>query len=118
MIRVALEEMEFFGYHGVYREEQENGNHFLVDVFLDVNIRVPSDDDLEEVVDYAAVYNTIREAMESRSNLLETLAARISKAIMEEFRQVAELTVRVSKLNPPLPGPCKRSYVELNRKRQ
>ena len=113
MAIVALEGMRFFGYHGVFAEEQQNGNHFQVDVWLDTgDVALPQRDDLAEVTDYGQAYAVVAEVMEHRADLLETLLRRIGEGLLAIFPNLAHVRVRVSKFDPPVGGACHRSYVE------
>jgi dihydroneopterin aldolase len=82
---VELHGLEVFGYHGVYEEEQRNGQLFLWDVQLDVGDR-GADDDLEHALDYTRVAAMIRELSDARRfNLLEALATSVADALYEQF---------------------------------
>jgi 7,8-dihydroneopterin aldolase/epimerase/oxygenase len=110
---VALEHMRFFAHHGVYAEEQREGNHFSVDLWMDTgDLPLPQHDALAEAIDYSAAYAVVSAEMAVRANLLETLCARIGKRLLAEQPQVRSVRVRVSKEAPPLGGPCARSFVE------
>ena len=52
MAVVALEEMEFFAYHGLHEEESVIGTHFILDVWIQTEIkdvRVVNDNDIDQV---------------------------------------------------------------------
>ncbi|MCL4105587.1 UNVERIFIED_CONTAM: hypothetical protein GTU68_057462 [Idotea baltica] len=115
MATIALEGIRFFAYHGLYPEEQANGNHFQVDVYLNTGSRkLPENDEIEGTVDYAKVFAVIKEVMENRANLLETLVGRIGRKLIASVEGFDSVKVRVTKENPPLdlemPGGT--SYVE------
>lgn len=113
MAIVALEGIRIFGYHGLYPEEQVNGNHFQVDVYVDTGKRpLAQNDRIEETVDYAVIYQIVNEEMGIRANLLETLLGRVGSRILSEIDGFDAVRVRVSKEHPPVEGECKRSYVE------
>lgn len=113
MAIVALEGMKFFAYHGLYSIEQEQGNDFAVDIYMDTGDRpLPETDAISDAPDYALAYEIVAEVMGERRNLLESLVARIGKRISSEVAGIDSVRVRVSKSNPPVPGECLRSYVE------
>jgi 7,8-dihydroneopterin aldolase/epimerase/oxygenase len=102
---IAIEGMEFFAYHGCLEEERIIGNHFQVDLFMEVNTeKAELTDDLHQTVNYQKVYAVTKKQMEIKSKLLEHLSRRIADAIIAEFPSVTELTVKVSKRNPPIGG--------------
>lgn len=105
MSQILLENMEFYAYHGHYDEERKIGNRFLVSVSIDTDMQKPSETDhLEDALDYRGVYETVREEMKMQSNLLEHLAGRIVDSLIGRFNAIEKVTVKVTKLNPPLGG--------------
>jgi len=105
MAKILLEGMEFYAYHGCFKEEQVIGNRFLVDLEIDVDTSIAeASDRLQDTVNYQAVYERIREAMGNKSHLLEHLARRILDALREAFPGIRKMKVKVSKMNPPLGG--------------
>lgn len=116
---IRLEGLSFRAFHGVYPEEQVNGNEFLVDVTIICN-PLPGEvsDDIQDTLDYAVVYRIVSEEMSVRRNLLEMLARRIAERILHHGMQAEETHVTVAKLRPPLDGPCTRTSVTVTLKKQ
>ncbi len=113
-MKIILNDMHFFAYHGFYPEEQANGNDFLVNITLEIpNVSASETDNLDETLNYELVYNVVKEEMNIISKLLEHLATRIKKRLEQEFPLIQSLTVRVSKKNPPLGGPVAWVSVEI-----
>ena len=105
MGKILLEEMEFYAYHGCFKEEQVIGNRFLVDLEIEVDTAgAELSDRLDDTVNYQAVYNKVREAMDEKSHLLEHLARRILDNLRTGFPTIRQMKVKVSKLNPPMGG--------------
>lgn len=114
MGKVSLEGMEFYARHGYYEEERAIGNKYSVDVTLDLDFSdAAAHDRLEGTVDYEKVYEIIKRVMEIDANLLEHLAGKMIKELKSSFDQISEVSVRVSKYNPPIKGLCRRATVEL-----
>ena len=44
--RISLKGMQFYGYHGVNPEEKENGQIYVVDLSVAVDLSVPGQTDL------------------------------------------------------------------------
>ena len=102
---IQVEGMEFFAYHGCFSEEQVIGNRFIVDIDIVVETNdAENTDDLSKTVNYQSVYNLTKLEIEKKSYLLENIAKRIVDSIISEFEQIENLTVRISKINPPLGG--------------
>lgn len=97
--------MEFFSYHGCFKEEQVIGTKFLVDLSIEADVNDAAiHDDLHLTINYLSVYQLIKKQMEIKSKLLENVANRILDELYKEFPSVIKAEVKVSKLNPPLGG--------------
>lgn len=113
---IQIEEMEFYAYHGHYKEEQIIGNRFLVDLSLETDMEDPSlTDRLEDAVNYQEAYRLVNEEMQVPSHLLEHIAARILNSLFANLRGVKHATVKISKMNPPLGGKTRAVSVTLSR---
>jgi dihydroneopterin aldolase len=100
-MKIELQGLELFGYHGVLEEEKENGQTFWYDVELEVG-EWGTTDRLEDAVDYRLVVDAVREVNEQRFELLEALAATVAETMMERFA-VASVKVRVRKRPAGMP---------------
>jgi dihydroneopterin aldolase len=102
---IQIENMEFYSFHGHFKEERIVGNKFLVDVTIETDMKVPVEsDNLKDAVNYQRVYEIVKQQMELKSHLLEHIAGRILDAIYTEMKGIQKVTVKVSKLNPPMGG--------------
>ncbi len=102
---IQIEGMEFYAYHGHYKEEQKVGNRFMVDLVMETDMTKPSEsDNLKDAVNYQAAYEIVKKQMEMKSYLLENIAGRILSAIHAELEGVKKVIVKVSKINPPMGG--------------
>ena len=102
---IQLEGIEFYSFHGHYPEEQIVGSRFVVDLTIEADMNKPSEsDNLNDAVDYQRAYEIVRAEMEKKSYLLENIAGRIIKALYAEIKGIESITVKVSKLNPPVGG--------------
>ncbi len=116
---IRLHNMTFYGYHGISAAERQTGRRFEVDVELVVNMEKPArSDKLRDTVNYTEVYRTVEELVAQNSfALLETIAVRLANQILTKFRP-EEVTVRVRKKIPPVPGNLDHIEVEVKRKRK
>ncbi len=111
---ISLEGIEFFAFHGVYEEEKRIGNRFSIDVHIDADIaKAGVSDDLLDTVDYQRVYEMIEGVMRGSSHLLENIARHIIQVIRQAYPAVGEITVKVSKLNPPIGAICRSASVTM-----
>ena len=113
---ILVEGMEFYAFHGHFKEERIVGNKFIVDVSIETDMTIPSKtDSLKDAVDYQKAYTIVRTQMEKKSYLLENIAGRIVDAIYSEMTGIKKITVKVSKLNPPMGGKIGSVSVVLSR---
>lgn len=91
------------GVHGVLPEEKTRPQPFEVDVELEVDVtQAGQTDSLDDTVDYAAVCDGVRRAVESEHyDLLERLATRLTEVCRTDPR-VTAATVSVRKMHPPV----------------
>jgi len=102
---IQIENMEFYSFHGHFKEERIVGNKFLVDLILETDMKIPSEsDNLKDAVNYQQVYEIVKRQMELKSYLLEHIAGRILDAVYSEMEGINKVTVKVSKMNPPMGG--------------
>ena len=117
MGKIVIEEMEFYAFHGHYREEQIVGNRFLVDLEMETDLKIPAESDqLEDAVNYQRAYQLIKKEMQQKkSNLLENIAKRILDALFTEMDGINKATVRIRKMYPPMGGPIQSVGVTMSR---
>jgi len=113
---IALEGLKFHGYHGVHESERKNGNSFEIDLELEVDFQQAAEkDDVNLTVDYEEVYKIVKKQLKGSSYLLEHIANKILDALFDRYPNLEKASVKVSKLNPPVGGECKRASVKLSR---
>jgi dihydroneopterin aldolase len=102
---IQIENMEFYSFHGHFKEERIVGNKFLVDLTIETDMKIPAEsDNLKDAVNYQRVYEIVKQQMELKSHLLEHIAGRILDSIYAEMGGITRVTVKVSKMNPPMGG--------------
>ena len=107
--------MEFYAYHGCFEEERKIGTWFNVDLSMEVDTaKAEETDNLEDTVNYQAVYAVVKREMMISSNLLENVARRIVNAVKKEFPAVSYAWVKVKKMNPPLGGKMESVSIEVD----
>lgn len=119
MDKVSVNQMAFFGYHGVFPEETKLGQRFIVDldVFCDLKEAGVSDD-LRYSINYAELYSLSKEIVEGKPyQLIEAVAEKIAMDVLEKFIKVSEVKVKVIKPDPPIAGHYQSVSVEITRRR-
>ena len=108
--------MEFYAFHGHYKEEQIVGNRFLVDLELESDMETAAEsDELEDAVNYQHAYKIVRQEMKIKSKLLENIAKRILDSLYVEMTGIKKASVTIRKMNPPMGGQIKSVNVTLER---
>ena len=119
MGKISLEGIEIFGHHGYYAEERKKGNTFIIDITLTTDFQKAADEDLiDGTINYEHVFELINKEMGNPVKLLEHLAQRIVAKVMDEFTTVSAIELSISKLDPPLPGKCKKAKVTIQQSRE
>lgn len=120
MDKIYVNGMAFYGYHGVYAEENKLGQRFYVDVILELDLKKAGQhDDLNETVNYAEIYSLSREIVEGKPcRLVESVAEQLANAYLENFRAINSCQVKVIKPDPPIPGHYDSVAVEITRMRE
>ena len=117
---IHLNEMEFYGYHGVLPEETKLGQRFRVTVSLATNLsEAGKSDELDKTVNYAEVYSVCQSVVEGKPvKLIEAVAERIAEEIKRKFAdKVFGVRVVLTKPDPPIPGHYASVAVEITRGR-
>lgn len=114
---IRIEEMEFYAFHGHYKEEQIVGNRFLVDLELEADLLpAAASDNLEDAVNYQLAYRVVKDEMKRHtSNLLENIGKRILDALYRELPDIQKANVKIRKMNPPMGGPIQSVSVIMSR---
>lgn len=112
---IYLENIRLFAHHGVMGQERVVGNQFVINLRLKVDItNAVNSDEVEETVNYAEVYNAIKEEMDEPSCLLEHVVGRIVKRLFHDFPSVDSIDIKLSKRNPPMGADVDYAGVEMH----
>ena len=104
-MKVRVNNIKTYSYHGCLDEEGVIGSDYRVDVEVDVKNKLAQQtDNLSQTVDYSDVTKIVVEEMGIRSKLIETVSARIIRRIHNECEHVSSVIVSVTKINPPIDG--------------
>ena len=117
--RIILRDLGFYGYHGVYAEEERLGQRFFIDLELGVDLSAPGrTDDLSTGISYADVYEVVKDAFENpRRKLLEAVAQGVVDAVFAAFQDVAWIVIRIRKPEAPIAMVRGEAAIELHRRR-
>lgn len=118
MDKIKLKNLGFYGYHGVLPEENSLGQKFFVDIDMYVDLKsAGASDDVADTVNYAEVYNIVKDIVENRRfKLIEALAENIADHIIKEFPVVKEIVINIRKPEAPVRGIYDYFGVEIRRR--
>ncbi len=119
MDTMLMKGMRFYGYHGVFPEENKLGQQFYVDLELCLDLEEAAQaDDLNLTINYAELYAFTKSIVEGPPfKLIEALTGHIASQVLEAYTSVHEITVRVTKPHPPFEIQFDGVTVEMRRKR-
>ena len=101
---IELKNLRFHAYHGVSKEEQQTGSDFAVQLklfFVPLPVAMEGDE-LRGTVNYAEVYETVKNEMAHKSQLIENVAWRVAQALFQRFAIIDAIEICVEKENPPM----------------
>jgi dihydroneopterin aldolase len=102
--RITLTGLELFGHHGVYPQEKRDGQRFVVDmtIWLDLTDAVTTDD-LSRTVDYGELARLAERVVTGPPrDLIEVVAGEIAETVMRDY-PVHAVEVTVHKPSAPIP---------------
>lgn len=119
MDRMLLKRMVFYGYHGVYPEENKLGQKYIVDLDLRMDLsKAARTDDVEDTVNYAEIHALVKRIVEGPPvKLIETLTENIASTLLGTYTSIINATVSVTKPNPPFDITFDGVTVEMQRQR-
>lgn len=95
------------------------GNDFVVNISIEAETEeAEKNDDLDGTINYATVYDLVKEEMGKPSKLIENVAYRIRKRVVSHFPAIERMTVEVQKKRPPVNGDVDYSSITLNYERK
>jgi dihydroneopterin aldolase len=117
--RIVLTGLRARGRHGVYEFEREQGQEFLVDVTLEIDLgKAASTDDVADTVHYGELADRLVAVLTGEPvNLIETLAVRLAEVSLADAR-VAAAEVTVHKPQAPIAHDFADVAVTLRRERR
>ena len=102
--KITLNGLKARGFHGVFDFERQNGQDFVVDVVLELDLsKAAATDDVTDTVHYGELAGQLVAVVTGEPvNLIETLAARLLDVCLADDR-VAAAEVTVHKPQAPIP---------------
>ena len=102
--KISIKGIQAHGYHGLLEDERKNGQLFIVDVEVELDLsEAAKNDDIKKSVDYNALAILIHNEITGPAvNLIESLAHRIGIKALKTFKEIDEIKVTVHKPKAPI----------------
>lgn len=115
---IELRDIHLYAHHGVMPQERVVGAWLTINAKLTINNwECAYNDNIENTVSYADVYDTIKNEMSTPSNLLENVGKRILESLFGQFATVEEIEITICKDTPPMGGDRLNACVTLKARR-
>jgi dihydroneopterin aldolase len=102
MVTIKLKQLRFFAHHGLYEEERKVSNEFIVDLEVGFESSVPVITKMNETINYIKLYELVKRHMLNTSDLIESLAMKITDDIHHLYPQVKKIAISITKKYPPV----------------
>ncbi len=100
---ISLEGMKFHAPLGWYDEEQLIGADIIIDLEVEINLAIQTNDQLTRTINYETLYEMTKKTAQKPFRLIETYCTEIINLIILQLR-VNRIKIKVTKLNPPMQG--------------
>lgn len=119
MDKIIIKELKLFAYHGVNEEEKINGQNFVFDIAVWLDLSAPCiSDNVDDTVSYAKIIKKVREVFTAEKyDLLEKAAAVVMKSLFDTFPAITECEILLKKPEAPIKADFAYVAVEIRRKR-
>jgi len=102
---ILLENIEIYARHGVFAQENTVGNVFIINLKIGKNLSKASvSDNIDDTLNYASVFEIVKQEMSVPSCLIEHVAGRIIRKLREFSSDITTIEIKISKRNPPVGG--------------
>ena len=103
---IRLTGLRIFAHHGVLDFERENGQEFIIDLEIAVDLApAAASDDVTKTIHYGELAEAVYEAVQANTvNLIETVAERVA-AIALGYERARQVTVTIHKPAAPISVP-------------
>lgn len=116
--RIRLTGLRIFAHHGVLDFERENGQEFIVDLDIAVDLApAAASDDVTKTIHYGELAEAVYAAVQADTvDLIETVAERVA-AIALGYERALQVTVTIHKPAAPITVPFGDVSVTITRNR-
>ena len=103
--KIKLNNMEFYGFHGVPDSERKIKQLFVISVTLDFDFtKAAVKDNLNDTINYVKVYNLCKAELKKEYKLIESIAYSIAHSIKNQFKGISSIEVKIAKPQVQIKG--------------
>ena len=116
---VKVENLKIYAFHGCMEEEKIIGSDYIVNIVAVCSVgKKVFEDEIGGTVDYVDLARIAKREMSIRSKLLEAVVNRIINSCFNEISVLEQISVTVSKINPPINADVASVSVSMDKKRE
>lgn len=117
MDQIIIENLEVYGYHGVFQEEKDKGQRFYVNAILYTDTRLAGQTDcLEYSTHYGLVCEQLHKLISGESyDLIEKVAETAARGVLLQFPRVRAISLEIRKPEAPISLPFSSVSVKITR---
>ena len=104
LITISLTDLRFHAFHGLFHEEQNAGNDFIVNLKVSYKPKLPVVVALHDTLDYGALFDMIKKKIKKPRHLLETYVMEVADIIYHRFNEIIAIEISLEKTQVPLTG--------------
>lgn len=118
MDKIYINDLEVYGYHGVYDAEKKLGQRFLISVEIHTDLRKAAiHDDLDATINYGALCHELEQVfLEEKINLIESITLKLADYILLNYEVARAVKVKIKKPWAPIGKPVDHVAVEMERR--
>ena len=119
MDKILIRNLKIFAYHGVHDYEKANGQNFIFDIDVFVDMAQPCEsDNVDDTVSYSAVIYQVQKIFtENKYDLLEKAAQTVADGLFESFDKIQSLRILLKKPEAPIKADFEYVGIEIFRER-
>lgn len=112
---IFISDLRLYAYHGVLPQERLVGGEYVVSLRVHYDFsRAMETDCVDDTLNYADLCALVGREMDVPSLLLEHVAGRIVRSILDQWPEATAIDLRITKVNPPMGADCGGAGVELH----
>ena|ERR1700730_12678467 len=102
MVTVHLHKVMMHAHHGVYKEEQQIGSNYELDLDVKFDETDSKFERIGDTISYEELFAIVKKKMQVPTHLLEKVCEGIIRNIRHEYAEVKEITISIYKLEAPI----------------